>query len=169
MPVRFDYVEKRESDRSTLAWTGNNIFFFQTSWKDGFSKKIALEYDLSCIIGKDNISFSRKYDLTRWTENERWSFLKNTRKYDIFFRPSENMVFPKGAAPAHDLSCIIWKDGIFFPKTWYFFPGQKVRGGLSQEIHGNMTFLCTRTGVTNVAPRPSVKKIKDGLIPQKYT
>ena len=71
MPVRFDYVEKRESDRSTLAWTGNNIFFFQTSWKDGFSKKIALEYDLSCIIGKDNISFSRKYDLTRWTENER--------------------------------------------------------------------------------------------------
>ena len=154
---------------SNIHCTENHIFFFQTSWKDGLSKKIALEYDLSCIIGKDDISFSRKYDLTRWTENERWSFLKNTRKYDIFFRPSENMVFPKGAAPAHDLSCIIWKDGIFFPKTWYFFPGQKVRGGLSQEIHGNMTFLCTRTGVTNVAPRPSVKKIKDGLIPQKYT
>ena len=94
---------------------------------------------------------------------------KNTWKYDIFFKLSEKMVFPKRAAPAHDLSCIIWKDGIFFPKTWYFFPGQKVRGGLSQEIHGNMTFLCTRTGVTNVAPRPSVKKIKDGLIPQKYT
>ena len=30
------------------------------------------------------------------------------------------MVFPKGAVPAHDLSCIIWKDGIFFPKTWPF-------------------------------------------------
>ena len=28
-----------------------------------FQKKIALEYDLSCIIGKDDISFSRKYDL----------------------------------------------------------------------------------------------------------
>ena len=94
---------------------------------------------------------------------------KNTQKYYIFFKPSEKMVFRKRAALGHDLSCIIWKDGIFFPKTWYFFPGQKVRGGLSQEIHGNMTFLCTRTGVTNVAPRPSVKKIKDGLIPQKYT
>ena len=47
------------------------------------------------------------------------------------------MVFPKGAAPAHDLSCIIWKDGIFFPKT-YFFPGQKVKDGPSQEIHRNM-------------------------------
>ena len=29
-----------------------------------FPKKIALEYDISCIIGKDDISFSRKYDLT---------------------------------------------------------------------------------------------------------
>ena len=49
------------------------------------------------------------------------------------------MVFPKGAAPAHDLSCIIWKDGIFFPKTWSFCPGQKAKDGLSQqEIHGNM-------------------------------
>ena len=118
--------------------TKNHIFFFRTSGKDGLSKKIVVEYDLSCIIRKDDISFSRKYDLTRWTENERWSFLKNTRKYDIFFRPSENMVFPKGAAPAHDLSCIIWKDGIFFPKTWPFYPGQKAKDGLSQEIHGNM-------------------------------
>ena len=42
----------------------NRIFFFQASWKDGLSKKIVLEYDLSCIIGKDDISFSRKYDLT---------------------------------------------------------------------------------------------------------
>ena len=42
--------------------------------------------------------------------------LKNTRKYDIFFKLSENMFFPKSAAPAHDLSCIIWKDGIFSQK-----------------------------------------------------
>ena len=42
---------------------------------------------------------------------------KNTRKYDIFFKLSEKMLFPKRAVPAHDLSCIIWKDGIFFAKT----------------------------------------------------
>ena len=48
------------------------------------------------------------------------------------------MGFPKGAAPAHDLSCIIWKDGIFFPKTWSFYLAQKVKDGPSQEIHGNM-------------------------------
>ena len=38
----------------------NYIFFLCTSWKNGLSKEIALEYDLFCIIGKDAISFSRK-------------------------------------------------------------------------------------------------------------
>ena len=42
---------------------------------------------------------------------------KNTRKYDIFLNLSEKMVFSKRAAPEHDLSCIILKDGTFFPKT----------------------------------------------------
>ena len=31
------------------------------------------------------------------------------------------MVFPKRMVPAHDLSCIIWKDGIFFPENMIFF------------------------------------------------
>ena len=31
------------------------------------------------------------------------------------------MVFPKSAAPEHDLSCIIWKDGIFSPENMIFF------------------------------------------------
>ena len=39
--------------------------------KDGLSKKIALEYDLSSIIRKDGTSFSRKYDIFLQTENER--------------------------------------------------------------------------------------------------
>ena len=78
---------------------------------------------------------------------------KNTRKYDILFKLSEKMVFPKRARQAHGFSCIIWKDGIFFPKTWYFFPGQNVRGGLSQEMHGNLTFSvytygCYKRGAT---------------------
>ena len=77
------------------------------------------------------------------TLDGKWNMIflkKNTRKYDIFFKLSEKIVFSKRAAPAYDISCIIWKDDIFFPKTLYFFLGQKVRGGLSQEIHGNMTF-----------------------------
>ena len=78
------------------------IFSFSTSpEKVVFPKKIALEYDLCRIIGKDHVSLSRKYDL-----NPRWKmkddlFQKNTRKYVIFFKSG------------HDLSCIIRKDSIF--------------------------------------------------------
>ena len=42
---------------------------------------------------------------------------KNARKYGIFIKHSEKKVFSKRTALGHDLSCIIWKDGIFFPKT----------------------------------------------------
>ena len=38
---------------STFHCTGNHIIFFQTSWK--CVEKIALEFDLSCIIRKDDI------------------------------------------------------------------------------------------------------------------
>ena len=47
---------------------------------------------------------------------------KITQKYDIFLKLSEKMVFSKRAAPGHDLSCIIWKDGIFLPENMIFFP-----------------------------------------------
>ena len=79
--------------------TESHIFFFQMSWKDGLSKKIALE---------------------------------------------------------HDLSCIIWKDGIFFPKTWSFFPGQKVKDGLSREIHGNMMHRPAKKATGNLIYRVEV-------------
>ena len=94
---------------------------------------------------------------------------KNARKYDIFFKLSEKMVFSKRVAPGHDLSCIIWKDGIFFPENIIFFFGQEVSDDLSQEIHGHMifsvyTYGCYIRSVTRLCQ----KKIRDGLIPQKY-
>ena len=94
--------------------TENHIFSFQTSRKDGLSKKIALEYDLSCIIGKDDISFSQKYDLTprrkmkddlsqkKYTEiwyflqkRERWPSSSNTRKHGIFYLICSTPHLPK--------------------------------------------------------------------------
>ena len=103
-------------NRKSAHCTENHIFFFRTSWKDGLSKKIAPEYDLSCIIGKDDIYFSRKYDPTRyiWSytkmkddlskkthENmifyssllKRWSFQKGPRRHMIFLVLSEKMIF----------------------------------------------------------------------------
>ena len=101
--------------KKTLHCKENHIFFFQTSWKDGLPKKIALEYDLSCIIGKDHVSFSQKYDLIPWTENERWSFSKKYTEIWYFLKS-------------------FWKDGLFkkgwtgtwsflyYLERWYFFP-----------------------------------------------
>ena len=94
---------------------------------------------------------------------------ENTRKYDISFKPSEKMVFPKRAVPAHDLSCIISKDGIFFPKTLYFFPGQKVRGGPSQEIHGNMTFSVYTYGCYKRSATPLCQKKSKMVLSRKNT
>ena len=55
-------------------------------------------------------------------------FLKKiTWKYDIFFKCSEKMVFSKRIALGYDLSCTVWERGIVFPKTWYSFPGWKMR------------------------------------------
>ena len=100
------------------------------------------------------------------TENERWSFSKNTRKYDIFFERSEKMVFSRRAAPGHDLSCIIWKDGIFSQKH-IFSLGRKWGMTLLKKYMEIWYFLCTRTGVTNVAPRPSAKKNQRWSYPAK--
>ena len=95
---------------------GKPYFLLPDVLKRWLSKKIALEYDLSRIIGKDHVSLSRKYDLNLRRKMKDDLFQKNTRKHDIFFRSSEKMVFSKRAAPGHDLSCIIWKDGIFSRK-----------------------------------------------------
>ena len=61
------YGDFKDLNRITIAdnTVRKTIFSFsRRPEKMVFPKKIALEYDLSCIIGKDDISFSRKYDLT---------------------------------------------------------------------------------------------------------
>ena len=71
----------------------NHIFFFQMSWKDGLSKKNALEYD-SCIIEKDDI-FYAFYDFL-------FFFYFLFFIYDIFF--PENMILHLRQKMEDDLS-----------------------------------------------------------------
>ena len=52
---------------------------------------------------------------------------RNTQKYDIFFKLSEKMVFSKRALLSHDPSCIIWKDGNFFPENIFFLWAESER------------------------------------------
>ena len=114
--------------------------FFQTSWKDGLYKKIALEFDLSCFIGKDYIYFSRKWKMIFLKKKKkkkrkkhgnmvfnsnvlkRWSFQKGLVQQIIFLVLSGKVVF------------FSWKHGIFS------LDGKWGRKDLSQEIHRNMIF-----------------------------
>ena len=66
---------------------------------------------------------------------------KNTWKYDVFFKGSEKMVFPK-KAHWNMISFVISKNMVFlfFPKILYFFLKQKMKDDLSQKLHGNMIF-----------------------------
>ena len=48
---------------------------------------------------------------------------KNAWKHDIFFKCPKKMVFQKKLTLEHDLSCIIWKDCIFFSENMIFFFG----------------------------------------------
>ena len=91
---------------------------------------------------------------------------KNTWKYDIFFKLSGKMVFSKRAGPGHDLSCIIWKDGIFSRKHDILSLGRKSEMTFLKKYMEIWYFLCTTIGVKNVVSRSSAKKIKDGLIPK---
>ena len=115
-------------------------FLFPDVVKNGHSKKIAPEYDLSCISGKDDIFFPEnmilffrrkmKDDLCRKKYMEIWYFLQMFWKDGLF----------KKIALEYDLSCLIWKESIFFPENMIFPFGRKMKDDLSQEIEGNMIF-----------------------------
>ena len=72
------------------------------------------------LTGKTIFLFTENMILhVRQKINDDLSQKKNKKqKYDIFFKHAEKMVFSKRTALRHDSSCIILKDGIFFPKTW---------------------------------------------------
>ena len=101
--------------------------------------------------------------------DEKWKriFLKkNTRKYDIYFKYSENMVFSKRIAPGHDIFCTIWKGGIFFPENMVFFPWtENERGVIFLKKYTETWYF-----LIDMPPcKKKKKKIKDDPILQKYT
>ena len=92
---------------------------------------------------------------------------KNIRKYDIFFKLPEKMVFSKGFVLGHNLFCIIWKGGILSRKHDISPLGKKWEMAFLKKSMEIWYFLCTRMGVTNVEPRPSVKKNQRWSYPAK--
>ena len=56
--------------------------FFRCSEKMVFPKRPSWNMIFLVLSGKMIFFFSRKHDFLLWTENERWSFSRNTWKYD---------------------------------------------------------------------------------------
>ena len=79
---------------------------------------------------------------------KRWSFRKGLCRHMIFLVLSRKMVF-------------------FSRKHCIFSLGRKWEAALLRKYMEIWHFLCTRTGVTNVAPRPSVKKNQRWSYPAK--
>ena len=105
--------------------------------------------------------FAQKYDLTPRRKMKDDISQKDTRKYKIIFKCSEEMVFWKKVTLGYDLCCTIWKGGIFFEKAFYFSLGGKYeRDDLFQEIHGNIFFI-------RHVPRPPAKKVQLRSYPAK--
>ena len=127
-----------------------NFLFPDVLERWSFQKNRAGIWSFSYYWERSCFSFS-KYDLNLRRKMKDDLFQKNTRKYDIFFRPPEKKVFSRKAASGHDLFCIIWKDGFFFPKTRYFFLGRKPATTFLKkymEIFSVYTRGCYRPGVT---------------------
>ena len=124
-----------------------------------FPKKLCWNMIFLALLGKMIFLFPKNMMLYLRQKMKDDLSQKNTWKYDIFFEPSEKMVFPRRAPPTHDLSCIIWRDGIFFPEN-IFFP-------FLRKYMEIWHFLCSRTGITSVPPRPCVKKNQRWSYPAK--
>ena len=65
---------------------------------------------------------------------------KNTWKYDILFKCSEKMVFPKKLHWYIIFLISRGKMAFLFPENIEFFYGRKMKDNISQKIHGNMIF-----------------------------
>ena len=141
--------------------TKNDILFFQMFWKCNLSIKIALEYDLSCIIKKYDVSFSRKYDLILQIANERWSLSKKYMEILYFLQMFWKDGLSKKIILEYDLSCIIWKHGFLLPESMIFFIWtQNERRSFSRNT---WKYKCYKY---DIIPLPKNSKT---IFPQEYT
>ena len=145
----------------------NHIFFFEMFWKDDRSKKIALEYDLPCIIRKDGVYFLQKYDIILQAENERWSFSKKIHWNMIY---SSNV--PKRWS--FQTNCTgIWsflyheeRWHFFFPKILYFFTDEKWKVIFLKKYMEIWCFLYV--GKVGISFSTGITK-KEDIHPRRYS
>ena len=150
--LHWDMIFLVLSGKMIFLFPENIILFFRRKMKNDLSQKSTWKYDI-LFKCSEKMVFPKKslWNIIFLVVSVKMIFLfpENvillfTWKYNTFFKYPKKMVFPKkkNCTGIHctDLFCIIWKDGVFFRKMWYFFYGQKMKDDLSQEMHGNVTF-----------------------------
>ena len=131
------------------SWRCNTFFRNYTARKTTFCfsrrlekmifLKIALEYDLPCIIGKDDFSFPENMIIP---PDRKWKMIFLKKKL------YENMILSSNVLKRWSFEKRLrWTGSIFFPKRLYFSLGgkwerererERERDDLFQEIHENI-------------------------------
>ena len=150
--------------------TKNHIFFLQMFLKDGLSKKIHWNMIFPVLSLKMILLFPK--NMTLFLRHKRKDDLsqKNTWKYDIFFKCSEKMVFPRNSRLDVIFFVISGKMVSLFSRKYYIFSlGRKWKKMIFIKKRMEIWyFLCICVGVTNTT-LPSWQKNKDALASKKYT
>ena len=128
---------------SLLHCTKSHIFFFKMFWKDSHPKKNWTGIWSFLYHQERWYLFSPK--MWYYSLGRKWKMVllkKNTWKYDIFSKFSEQMVSQK---KLHWNTIFLYhkeRRHFFFPKIWWFFSERKMKDDLSQKIPGNMFSVC---------------------------
>ena len=102
----------------------NLFFFFKCSEKMVFPKK--LHWNIICFVLPGKMIFLFPENMIWFLRQKMKDDLskKSTWKYDIFFKYSEKMVFPKKSHWNMTFLVLPGKIVFFYLKIWYFFFGR---------------------------------------------
>ena len=119
------FFRRKMKDDLSQKNTWKYYIFVKCSKKTVFPKKSLLNMILLVLSG-NMVFFPENVILFFWTENERWSFSKNTCKFDIFLYiciNGTNMIFSQERVLVVLCTCMETFRGVFI----YCFPVKKAR------------------------------------------
>ena len=114
------FVDKRIKGEVSIT-ARKNTFPFSKCSEQTFQKKLRWNKIFLVLSRKTIFPFPENIILFFRRKMKDDLSQKNTWKHHFFFKRLEKMVFPKKIALEYDLSCTIWKDGMFFPENMIFF------------------------------------------------
>ena len=108
---------RKMKDVLSQKYTWKYDIFFKCLWKDCLSKKSHWNMIFLVVLFGKMIFFPPEYMILFFRGKMKDDLSqKNTWKYDVSSNALKRWPFQKKIALKYDLSCIIWKGGIFYRK-----------------------------------------------------